>query len=163
MTSLRKNSFTLIEALIALVIISISSLGLYSTMLTARTTQNASKKRLHAVKLVHEKLEGYLQVPYNTLYDNRTLFGAKKETVPARHWTFAYDETINDYSATFKDAQLANIYTTISPYTYTENGNNVRYCRVDVTLAWVDKQTGLLLKESAYAYVYDSKIEVNDE
>jgi len=59
--------FTLIEVLIALVVLLIASMGLLSTILTVINTNNFNKRRVTATTLAQDKLEELKNLPYDPL------------------------------------------------------------------------------------------------
>lgn len=150
MKFMRKKSFTLIEVLVAMMVFSIGTVGLYSTMMMARSAQVSAKNRLLAMRIVNEKLDELMQIEYEYLYDKRAEYSPKVEGIPARTWSFSTLDDLKDYSGSLHNYSPV-VYTLVSPNT------NEHYCRVDVYVRWVDPQLGEL-EEASYIYVYDVKV-----
>ncbi|MCK5834112.1 MAG: prepilin-type N-terminal cleavage/methylation domain-containing protein [Lentisphaeria bacterium] len=62
-----KNSFTLIEALIAVMIVGLSSLGIYSALMTAKKVSYGSRIRLEAQRFSYDLGLKMLKLPDNEL------------------------------------------------------------------------------------------------
>ncbi len=151
MKTLKKTQFTLIEIMIAIVIFSLSVVGLYSTMLVARSAQVSAKNRLHAMKLVTERLEELQQAPYNKLVNLADTI----EKVPLNQMTTNLAEDITDYSPQL-DLLDAYIVTTGSPAP--DSTSSDRVWRVDCTVTWNNASSGALMSEGSYIYVYDTEV-----
>ncbi len=151
MKIMKNKKFTLIEVLVAIVIFSISSLGLYSTMMVARAAQVSAKNRLHAIKLVNEKLEELQQAPYEDLEQLALASTTEEEDISSNQLTTDLPDGTKDYSPKL------NLFdgTIFTSYSSVDDTDGEEVCRIDCTVQWVDPSSELDRSVTSHIFVYN--------
>ncbi|MCK5835063.1 MAG: hypothetical protein KAG98_04980 [Lentisphaeria bacterium] len=126
-------------------IFSIGTVGLYGTMMVARSAQVAAKHRLLAIRLVNERLEELQQVSYGKISNFHNDGGI---AAYGRRWTVDANDA-KDYTGSFGGSFNAKIFTLV-----TAGDASVSFYNVQVYVNWTDPRSGIDRNESGCIQVY---------
>jgi len=92
-----KNGFTLIEVLIALVILSVGILGVAKMQLSAIKGNTIARKHTQLIIAAQNQIELIMQMPYSTLSDGATSLGHSDDSTIPENYTLTYNvSTMSD-------------------------------------------------------------------
>jgi len=109
-----KNGFTLIEVLIALVILSIGILGVAQMQISAIQGNANARKRSEILIAAQKQIEEMMQEPYEDLKDDDTLGHSDDNTIPE-------DYTLKYIVTSTSSGECKKIEVSMSPVTVYEN------------------------------------------
>lgn len=145
---MKKNAFTLTEALVACVVVTIIALSVYSAMLLAKNTTYSTRLRERAMALVSQRLEEVVKCPYRNVKDfGESYPSGKNETVKISVLDAVNSVSDNDIDYTPRLSQ-AKLMTYVVDY-----GTS---CKVVVIVTW-QNQDGELRSVRNHVFKYDDR------
>lgn len=150
-SSFKVNRFTLVEVMVAIFVVSVSSLGIYSCLMFARTNALNSRLRLEAQRFSYDEAHRILRKSreeINTEFDGFTW----ENSAPPVSIEKGIESLYNDYEVSKKSKTQDNYldlttdlrdYNCLVQYVLRQLLNkegNIVGCRADVTVKWTPPQ-----------------------
>lgn len=147
---LKKKAFTIVEVLVASVVITITAVAVYTAMTAARSASFASRNRERASALVEERLNELIRFSVRDLKQFATKYpDGKTEALPAELYrdrmAEAQEENENllDYTPRLPQPQMVTRI-----FKFSDS------CKVEVTLSWLQPGLGERISESGHFFKY---------